>query len=373
VERKPDIFISFKKTDNDGKNTPDVTLAENLARILRSQGANVFFSEDSLEQIGSSRYKADIDDALDSVQAMVVVLTNAEYAASQWVKYEWDSFYNDFLSGVKKDAKLFTYTHGVDIHLLPRTLRNVQNFSVEEANEFHIVQHIVNALGITPPKQANAVESIEPFRFSVVSGSSVTAKDISEALELDYVVYDEVYHLPLKTCLSWYHCNPDIYTMVRDIQSGKIIAYINISPITEECYDKIRSGTFLDNYISEEDVLSYDLPYLYSVYIFSIVIHPQYQNTEVMRMLYDEVIKKFIYFGEHDVYIRRIIADAVSEKGRKFCKLFGMKLIDQSNHDSTIYEVTMLPPQFRVTSKSTKTLYEYYHKKYEEISYLLDN
>jgi hypothetical protein len=37
VERGYDLFISFKKTDSNGKNTPDVTLAKNLARILCGQ------------------------------------------------------------------------------------------------------------------------------------------------------------------------------------------------------------------------------------------------------------------------------------------------------------------------------------------------
>jgi hypothetical protein len=235
----------------------------------------------------------------------------------------------------------------------------------------HKQDHITNKQDNTSPKQVEQTKSVEQSRFSVISGSSVSVKDISEALELDYMVYNKTYHISLETCISYYNSNPDIYIMVRDTQTCKIVAYMNVSPVTEECYEKIRSGTFLDNYITSDDILSYDLPYLYSIYLSSVVIHPQYQNTEVMRMLYNEVVKKFIYIGEHDVYIRRIVADAITEKGRKFCKLFGMKLVDQSNHNSTIYEISMLPPEFRITSKSTQILYEYYQKKYKEISDLL--
>lgn len=143
---KYDLFISFKKSDENGENTPDVALARNLATALRTRGVKVFFSEDSLEEIGSFRYKADIDEALDTARVMVVVLTKAEYAMSQWVNYEWDSFYNDFLSGVKKNAKLFTYTQGVDAGDLHRTLRNVQNFSVEKVSNDKMVDYIINAL-----------------------------------------------------------------------------------------------------------------------------------------------------------------------------------------------------------------------------------
>ena len=150
-----DLFISFKKSDGNGNNTPDVAMAKNLATALRNRGVKVFFSEDSLEEIGSCRYKADIDEALDSARVMVVVLTKAEYAVSQWVNYEWDSFYNDFLSGVKKNAKLFTYTQGVDVENLPRTLRNVQNFSLETVSEADIVNYITKALSNSLPRPAN--------------------------------------------------------------------------------------------------------------------------------------------------------------------------------------------------------------------------
>ena len=56
--------------------------------------------------MGSSRYKADIDKALDTAKLMIVVLTKVEYAFSQWVQYEWDSFYNDYLSGVRKEVTI---------------------------------------------------------------------------------------------------------------------------------------------------------------------------------------------------------------------------------------------------------------------------
>lgn len=103
-----------------------------ITKILSSYGYNVFFSSSSLEKLGSSLYKSDIDAALDTVSIMIVVLTKAEYATSQLVKYEWDSFYNDYLSGVRKEANLFTLTNNINVNDLPRTLRNVQNFDYKE-------------------------------------------------------------------------------------------------------------------------------------------------------------------------------------------------------------------------------------------------
>ncbi len=86
-----------------------------------------FLSTKSLEIIGSSRYKADIDAALDQAKILIVVGTNVEYMSSQWVRYEWDSFYNDFF-GNKKGCGAVSLTQNISTNDLPRTLRNVQNF-----------------------------------------------------------------------------------------------------------------------------------------------------------------------------------------------------------------------------------------------------
>ena len=48
--------------------------------------------------------------------------------------------------------------------------------------------------------------------------------------------------------------------------------------------------------------------------------------------------------------------DVVSGDGRKFCRFFGLDKVCESGHNSTIYEVTVLPPRFRVTTPSTRRL-----------------
>ena len=117
-------------------------------------------------------------------------------------------------------------------------------------------------------------------------------------------------------------------------------------------------------------VLSYDMPCPYNLYFSSIVIHPDYQNSEVFMEIFNAIVDKFISLGEHEVFIRRMIADAVTKNGEKFCKLFGMTKIKSSNHDSSLYEITMIPPKFRIMSKKSKLLYDYYQKKYNDAPYL---
>lgn len=127
-----DVFISYKNLDEQGNQTPDFTIAQELYNTLTKMGYKAFFSAVSLEEIGSSRFKTDIDDALDTSKIMIVVLTNIDYALSKWVKYEWDSFYSDYLDGLRREPNVFTLTLNVNIHDLPRTLRNVQNFDYRD-------------------------------------------------------------------------------------------------------------------------------------------------------------------------------------------------------------------------------------------------
>ena len=62
----------------------------------------------------------------------------------------------------------------------------------------------------------------------------------------------------------------------------------------------------------------------------------------------------------------------VTPSGEKFCRLFGMSRVTGSSHNSSLYEITMIPPKFRVLSKKSKVLHDYYLKKYEEAPYLFE-
>lgn len=366
-----EIFISYKHTDDQGNKTPDFAMARELYDTLNNMGYTVFFSSNTLEQLGSSRYKADIDSALDTAKVMIVVLSSVEYALSQWVQYEWDSFYNDYLSGVRKEANLFTLTTNLNVHDLPRTLRNVQNFDYKEGLS-HICEYIKNVLPLSNENVQKSDFTAAPAekRISIITGKQVTAGDIAQASYLDALVYDDIYLVTLEQCEEWMAVNSDIYVLAKDTQTNRFIAYANLTPVTDECYEQIKNGDFIDTGITADMVLSYDMPFPYSLYFSSIVIHPSYQNTEVFMEMFNAIIDKFIKLGEHEVFIRRMIADAVTPNGEKFCKLFGMSKVTDSNHDSKIYEITMIPPKFKILSKKTKLLHDYYQRKYNDAPYL---
>ncbi|MBT7065164.1 MAG: TIR domain-containing protein [Verrucomicrobia bacterium] len=140
-----DVFISSKNMDEAGEPTRDLALAQNIFDALSARGLRVFLSKVSLETSGVAGYKKAIDDALDTASTLVVVGTSAKNLNSRWVRYEWDGFFNDVLSGVKPKGRVFVYVEDLRIPDLPRALRQTQCITHGASSIDHLYQFIVNA------------------------------------------------------------------------------------------------------------------------------------------------------------------------------------------------------------------------------------
>jgi len=204
-------------------------------------------------------------------------------------------------------------------------------------------------------------------RYSIVEGPEVTPADINQAIKLDMLVYDDEYIVTLHQCLEWIKKNNRIYTMIRDDETDRIIAYVNISPVTVEFYTKIAGGNFIDAMLPAEAIVDYEYADLYDLYFSSIVVHPKYQNTAVFSIMFEAIVQKFLKLGEEGMLVRRMVADVVSERGGKFCEMFGMTKHSDSSHESEIYEISLLPPSFRTPTRSTKELFKLYEEQAKEL------
>ncbi len=146
TKQQYDVFISFKNLGTDGKPTRDSELGAEIYRTLSDRGLTVFLSNVSLEKLGIDQYKKAIDDALDAASTLVAVGTSRSNLDSDWVRYEWDSFYNDILSGVKPKGRVFAYVEGVDISVLPRALRQSQTFTHGPGSLDQLCKFILNSV-----------------------------------------------------------------------------------------------------------------------------------------------------------------------------------------------------------------------------------
>ncbi len=111
-----DVFLSFS--------SESIDLARQIFDFLRERGQRVFFSDETLHQAAFGR---DIDAALESARALVVVGLRSDHFMKPWVDFEWRSFHQDILGGRKPvDAPLVSVTGDVDPNSLPRPLANRQ-------------------------------------------------------------------------------------------------------------------------------------------------------------------------------------------------------------------------------------------------------
>jgi len=197
-------------------------------------------------------------------------------------------------------------------------------------------------------------------QLKVLSGIEVTEKDLKEALILDRLVYSNVFSI--EKDLSWYKINPDIYFMLKDIKLNTVVGYINVAPITENCFEKILKGKLRADDVNEDSILAYDFHGIYYLYFISIVVNPLYRSFGAINKLTDAVISKIIDLSKQEIYFKAMVADALKSEGEKYCRMFGMDFITDSNHDSKIYSVSFLPPKFKKSSKSLVALADIYEQ-----------
>ena len=117
------VFISHKKTDEGNHETRDSLLAQTVFNAFVSRGVSAFLAQQEIPRVGETEYMRTIDRALDEVDILVVVSAVPEHLESRWVRYEWESFVNDILSGRKKNGRIFSYIDGFTADRLPRPLR----------------------------------------------------------------------------------------------------------------------------------------------------------------------------------------------------------------------------------------------------------
>jgi hypothetical protein len=173
---------------------------------------------------------------------------------------------------------------------------------------------------------------------------------IRQAVAIDTEVYKEDFRGIYETCVGWWKRNPDIYIMMTEEETGEVIGYINMMPVSSECYDRLRSGKSLDTEIPVSEIEIYDAPGTFSMYLSSIAIRSDRQGTQAFHILMDGFASHIKELASRWIIFSRIVGDAVSSKGCKVCEYIGLTYIKDSEHDSRIYEGIMIPFEMRKDS-----------------------
>ena len=114
-----DIFICCKSEDYE--------LARNVYTYLVERGYRVFLADAELRKKANAEYGKVIDSALDSACHLIVVTSRKEFVESSYVESEWRTFLEEKRTG-RKRGNLLTILKGIDVSVLPISLRKYQSF-----------------------------------------------------------------------------------------------------------------------------------------------------------------------------------------------------------------------------------------------------
>ena len=206
-----EVFISFKNSDFSGNPTRDSVIAKNLYEELASRKVAVFYSNSSLLTLGQSVYKKSIDEALETTKVLVVVSTDVNFLMSEWVKYEWESFHQDILSGMKKQAQIVPYFGDFSREQIPRSLRDFQTFHVDTHTVSAVADFVQNILANLQNEQAKASEFSTAEKLNVKS--KVTAAKVRQSLYTSDS--DREYERLKVQCKNTHACDMAVLEKVR--------------------------------------------------------------------------------------------------------------------------------------------------------------
>lgn len=150
------VFISRKHLDAGRRETGEVRMARELHAHLTDLGVSTFLDDVSLTEQATARYKSAIDSALDEAGILVAVGTSRENLESEWVRYEWDGFFNDIISGIKPKGQVVSLIAGIRPDQLPRALRQTQAFDYRDDGIAKIGRFIASVLGLEPVMQSRS-------------------------------------------------------------------------------------------------------------------------------------------------------------------------------------------------------------------------
>lgn len=362
-KKKFDVFISYRRAGG-------ANFARMMQQSLKARGYDVFLDFDSLRD---GKFDENIYAAIDNCKVFILILTKDTLDRcvdeNDWVRTE-------IMRALEKSLPIVPVAPDDSAvswpTMLPQAFANLARIQVSEMNTRSLFEESIDKIIRERFPREILREEMRASRFDVLVNEGIGFAEIEEAVGLDRIVYGSEYYVDPSQCYDWYLVNHSIYVMVRDRQNGKIVAYTNTAPVTDECYDRIKSGKEITSFITKDMLLDFDMPYTYSLYFFSVVIHPDYQNTGVFSLMLSALVKKFVALAANGIYIKRMLADAVTLRGDRFCKMFNMSKVKDSTHQSQLYEVVMIPPRFRIISRQVKELYDCYLDAYNNTPYLFN-
>lgn len=205
-------------------------------------------------------------------------------------------------------------------------------------------------------------------KINPVFSDEITLEDLQDIYEIETLVFSEEIVGEADATRFSFTYNPSSIVGARDTTTGKIVAFINTYPITDKFHDKILSGDFDDTKVTTEDIMKYDSPGFYKLYVSSFCIHPKYNRTTAFGVVYKAFAQTIGNLAkEKGIYISDIIADCATNKGVLLCKNIGMKKHIDTTHGTMVYKLKLTKEnlqEMKLLARQGSEVLNLYKEKY---------
>ena len=140
----------------------------------------------------------------------------------------------------------------------------------------------------------------------------------------------------LEKCLQWQKICPELYTFIKN--KNEVVGYINFIPVTEDAYERFKSGKLKDYEMQNDDFRPFKVGKNYCLFM-SIVVKENYRDKQATKTLLNAFYDRIEMLKNKNIFIDKVIADCVSNDGEKFISSrFGGNFICETETGSKIYE-----------------------------------
>jgi GNAT superfamily N-acetyltransferase len=161
---------------------------------------------------------------------------------------------------------------------------------------------------------------------------------IKRILQLDASVYTLDMQGTMESVSDRFRANKDSYVVL--LRDDVIIGYICLFPINAALYKKVVHSRrmFDDGNITSEDILEYKENHDYHLFLISVVILPEFQNTGCAKLLADGFLKFIEDKNKENVKIKSVTAFAINDDGVVFLSRIGFQTIRKFEGSHTIMQ-----------------------------------
>lgn len=168
---------------------------------------------------------------------------------------------------------------------------------------------------------------------------------IREVMKLDIMGYPAHMQGTFDTIYERFKQNEESFILAYD--KDNLVGYLCFFPISDNLLNKMyKDNNIYDTDILPEDIREYDNGGIYNLFIISIVVHPDYQGSKVIKCIAAAFVKKIELINNRGNIIGKIVATAVSDKGRNCLEKLNFTSIRVLNKGYLLMECSIKDLQY---------------------------